>query len=308
MKILHNVSAQKISWVKSNRQLEDVHGISNLYFPENIDDIQELLNQFISSGSQYDVIGYSSNVLFLPSYRMENVICTKYMNRWVESETEIVCDCGVSVSKLARYAVEQGYVGFEGLTDLPGTVAAAVYGNSGCRGCSVNSLVKSFTLIDDKGEIKCFSVDDLNLKYRSTSLKRGELHGTIISVTLKKVQGDPVKLKQLSLKNHQIRKSQQPSGVNNLGTTINEGPSLTTKGVFLYRLERIIQLLIGSKDRRKSFPIVLKIIGLKKYAPYVYIPNRYIFLDQKSHKYFDGYFEFIKTLYNDARLEIEIRK
>ncbi len=307
MKILHNVSAQKISWVKSNKLLEDVHGITNLYFPENINDIQKLLNQFILSGSQYDVIGYSSNVLFLPSYRIENLICTKYLNQWVENENEIICDCGVSVSKLARYAVEQGYVGFEGLTDLPGTIAAGVYNNSGCRGCSVNSLVKSFTLMNDKGEIKQLSVDDLKLKYRSTSLKRGELRGTIMSVTLKKVHGDIVKLKQLSLKNHQIRKSQQPSGVNNLGTTIN-GSSLTVKGIFLYRIEKIIQLLIGSKDRRKSFPVVLKIMGLKKYIPYVYYPSRYVFLDQKSHEYFDDYFKFIKTIYNDARLEIEIRK
>ena len=308
MKILHNVSAQKISWVKSNKLLDGTLGIRNLYFPENVNDIQELLNHFISSSSQYDVIGYSSNVLFLPSYRVENMICTKYLNKWVENDNEIICDCGVSVSKLARYAVEQGYVGFEGLTDLPGTVAAGVYGNSGCRGCSVNSLVKSFTLINDKGEIKQFSVDDLKLEYRSTSLKRGELRGKIISVTLKKIQGDSVKLKQLALKNHQIRKEQQPSGVNNLGTTINGGSSLTFKGFCFKCIEKFIQLLICSKDRRKTFPVVLKIMGLKKYIPYVYYPNRYIFLDQKSHEYFDDYFEFIKTLYNDARLEIEIRK
>lgn len=308
MKILHNVSAQKISWVKSNRFLEDIQGIKNLYFPETIGDIKKLLNQFISSNNQYDVIGYSSNVLFLSSYRMDNVICTKYLNNWYESENEILCDCGVSVSKLARYAVEQGYEGFEGLTDLPGTVAAGVYGNCGCRGCSVNSLVKSFTIIDSNGEEKQCVVDDLNLKYRSTSLKRGELRGTIISVILKKIQGDPVKLREIANNNHKIRKSLQPSGVNNLGTTINGGKSLTIKGRILKVVEKIIQLVFLTKDTRKSFPIVLKIIGLKKYVPYVYYPNRYIFIDQKSHELFSDYFEFIKTLYRDARLEIEIRK
>ena len=73
-------------------------------------------------------------------------------------------------------------------------------------------------------------------------------------------------------------------------------------------VEKIIQLVFLTKDTRKSFPIVLKIIGLKKYVPYVYYPNRYIFIDQKSHELFSDYFEFIKTLYRDARLEIEIRK
>ena len=54
---------------------------------------------------------------------------------------------GVTVPEM----IKAGYVGFEGLTDLPGTIAGAVYGNSGCRHCSINELVTDIELLTDDG-------------------------------------------------------------------------------------------------------------------------------------------------------------
>lgn len=309
MKEQHNISAQQISWVKSNKKLLDETSlIENLYYPESIDEFQQLLFEIRNKKEDYIIIGYSSNTLFLPTFHHRNVICTKYVSQWEDSGEYITCDCGVPVSKLSKYAVEKGYVGFEGLTDLPGTIAAAVYGNCGCRGCSVCDLVHSITLLTEEGDIVEKNVTDLSLTYRSTSLKRGDLMGTILSVRLKKVQGNPDTLRQIAVKNHQIRRQMQPSGLNNLGTTINGGKELTFKGKLFKLLERIIRIVTRNRDSRNSYPILLKLIGHSEFVPYIYYWNRYMFLDEKSHDLFDKYYAFVRTLYKDARLEIEIRK
>ncbi len=309
MKKLENVSAQKISWIKSNKNiLEDNKGIKNLYYPETLEEFKALIVSLNSKGDNYDVIGYSSNTLFLPSYSAEHVICTKFINTWEDKEDAFVCDCGVAVSKLSKYAIEQGYKGFEGLTDLPGTLAAGIYGNCGCRGCSVNEVVESFTLLTPENRILTMTPGQLNLKYRSTSLKRKEQKGVILQITLKRQIGDACELLKIAEYNHKIRKQQQPSGENNLGTTFNGVSKRTFKGHIFNVLEKFIQLFTGSRDRRKSFPLTLKLVGEARFTPYIYYPNRYMFLDEKSHIIFSSYYNFLKTLYKDVRLEIEIKK
>lgn len=309
MFVFHDVTAQKVSWVKSNRDALEANkaAISNLYYPESIEEFIELIRELTTNEDSFELIGHSSNTLFLPSYHINNLICTKNISSWSESETEIICECGVSVGKLSRAMIKKGYMGFEGLTDLPGTVAGAVYGNSGCRHCSVNDLVIDIELLTNEG-IKHIGIETLKLSYRSTALKRKEITGTILRVRLKKIKGDPDKLTEIAKYNHLYRKSNQPSGANNLGTTFNGGRCPTLKGWILYLIERCIQLITFDRDSRHSYSILLKIIGKGYFIPYIYRWNRYMFLDEKSHVLFPQYIKFIQSIYKDVRLEIEIRK
>ena len=65
MKILENISAQQISWVKSNKKnLEAQSGIKKLYYPEALDELKDLIMTLNCNNEQYDIIGYSSNTLF----------------------------------------------------------------------------------------------------------------------------------------------------------------------------------------------------------------------------------------------------
>ena len=309
MKTIHNISAQTISWVKSNKEaLEDnSNAISHLYYPETIDELIYLYDELTKSHEHFELIGYSSNTLFLPSYHIDHLICIRKVDSWRETESQIICECGVNVARLSKAMVNAGYVGFEGLTDLPGTIAGAVYGNCGCRGCSINALVDSVDLLTIDG-IKCIQVSELKLAYRSSALKRKELDGIILRVFLRKTKGDVKELQTLAEKNHQYRKDFQPSGINNLGTTFNGGKCLTLKGWIIKKAERCVQILSHNNDTRKSFPMILRIIGKSCFVPYVYYWNRYMFIDARSHELFPKYEAFLKTMYKDVRFEIEIRK
>ncbi len=309
MLIFENVTAQQISWVKSNKKnLENQSGIKKLYYPETQDELKDLIMTLNNNHEQYDIIGYSSNTLFLPSYTADNVVCTKNVNSWKDTDNEFVCDCGVAIGKIAKYAIEQGYIGFEGLTDLPGTVAAGIYGNCGCRGCSVNKVVESFSLLTPDNRVVELTPQQLDLKYRSSSLKRHEIQGVILQIKLIRNIGKAEELIKIAEKNHLIRKKNQPSGANNLGTTFNGGNNYTIKGLAFTLLEKTIQFFLWTSDRRRSYPKALRLVGKAKFIPYLFNPKRYMFTDEKSHILFDEYCSFLESLYKDSRLEIEIRK
>lgn len=308
MILKNNISLQQLSWVKSNKKAFELADscIKNVYYPESVEELKRLVLDFYKTSTRFLLLGYSSNTLFLPSYKIDNIIVTKKVNNWYETIDSIICDCGVNVSKLSKSMIEKGYRGFEGLTDLPGTIGSAVYGNCGCRGCSINSIVKRIVFVTNNGDIVFLTPKDLSLSYRSSSLKRGDLCGTILSIELFKYFDDADRLKRIAVANHQIRKIQQPTGKNNLGTTFIGGGTMTYKGYVFFFLQKICMHFL--KDSKKSYLLLLKLLGYRKFTPYLWNWNRYMFLDEKSHLLFPKYISFLKSIYKDVRLEIEIRK
>lgn len=309
MQHIQNISTQRVSWVKSNKAALEKHSdaIKNLWYPETRQELVDLLNRFHKEHISYDLIGYSSNTLFLPSYSIDNLVCTKRLDNYEVTDDAIVCDCGVNVAKLAREMVKKGYQGFFGLTDLPGTIASGVYGNCGCFDCSVCELVESFTLLTDDGEITTLHTEDLKLQYRSTSLKRHELSGTILQVKLKKIEGNPIEEQQKADKAHADRKATQPNAGNNLGTTFI-GSKWTAKGKLLWKIDRVVRKVTREGDIRKRIRSDYKIIGGGRYVNYIYYWNRYMFRDENSHKLFPQYVKFLHSICSDVHMEIEIKK
>lgn len=309
MKHITNVSAQKVSWVKSNKDLLEANdGIENLYYPETTEELTGLINSLNNNNEDYDLIGHSSNTLFLPSYHIKHLICTKYLKNFSEDTDYIYCECGVPVSILSKYAVDKGYKGFEGLCDLPGTIASGIYGNCGCFGCTVLELVDSFTLLRSDGTEETLSVEELKPIFRSTALKRGELKGVIIGVRLKKVIGQVDEIKRLAVEAHNRRLATQPTGANNLGSTFNGGQKATFKGYLFKVVLLCLSKLYHHKQQRVYLPKALALFGKSQYSPYLWNWGRWMFYDEKSYELFPKYYEFLKTLFKDIRLEIEIKK
>lgn len=306
MKIENNVSAQVVSWVKTNKENLQKSNIENLYYPESVDELRSLVNDLQSKEDAFEIIGWSSNTLFLPSYHVKHLICTKNISKWSETDSEIVCDCGVLVSRLAKYMVEQGFAGYEGLVDLPGTIGSGVYGNCSCYGSSVLGIVKKIIILTPEGAIKEITKEDLCPQNRSTKLKRGEMKGVILQVVLHKILGDKEQLSEKAKKNHEYRKNTQPSAANNLGTTF-VAKKQSLKGRIIFILVTIMARLFCKGDRKKSYHMVLKFLGKSRFVPYIYNWKRYMFLDENAHEYFPQYKDFVKTLFKDFYQEIEIR-
>lgn len=173
MIIRYNVPIYSICWLNHARG-----GIIGTYYePENKDELIRLCQKLYAEEKLFDIIGHTSNIYYLPSYSVDIMVSTRKVRNYVIGEDFIECDCGVSVRNLARRMVEDVVEGFEGLVDLPGTVASSVYNNASCFHCSINSLLLSFDLLCPEGIVRTLYCRDLKLTQRSSSLKRRELGG-----------------------------------------------------------------------------------------------------------------------------------
>jgi UDP-N-acetylenolpyruvoylglucosamine reductase len=310
MIVRNNIPVYDICWLNHARG----GMIGTFYEPENLDELKNICSKLYLEGKDFDLIGHTSNIYFLPDYSVANMVSTRKCNNIVEETNYIVCDCGVPVAKLSRQMVEEGVKGFEGLIDLPGTVGAAIYGNASCYRCSINSLLISFELLKPDGDIVTVYPNDLKLSKRSSSLKRHELKGIILSVKLKKEQGDAIMLKELAEKNHHSRKVSQPSPKDNLGSIYASKQKKTPTGLIVLGIAKFFGLLYGltgknyRQVRDKQKETVLSLLQARELLPYVYGWNRYIWKDEQAHTLFWKFDKIHRLLYKSSEFEIEIKR
>ena len=244
MKIYNNYPIKRISWNGSGGGQ-----VLNYYLPETYAELVELLKAMIVRKNSFEVVGYTSNLLFTATYAPKHLIGTRLVNQYEILDNTIICDCGVSVSKLSRDMVKLGVEGFEGLIDLPGTIASAVYGNASCYNCSISSMLISIELLTCTGEVIRVSADALDFQTRSSALKRGTMNGIILKVFLRKRMGDLATIKKKSEYYCDNRKKTQPGPSKNLGSIFIPGKP-TILFHFTRILGRIYMLFCRESDQR----------------------------------------------------------
>lgn len=306
MKTTSDISIGKISWLH--------HGgkVSKYFEPQNVLELINIVNELNKYQCRFDLIGHTSNTYFKSSYNVEAMVSTRLVNSYIEREDSIICDCGVSVRQLSRRMVNEGIKGFEGLIDLPGTVAASVYGNASCFGCSINKLLLSYDFLLEDGSIVNLKSDSLQLSHRSSALKRGELKGVILRVYLKKEKGDKEKTQSLAASYTEKRRQTQPGPANNLGSIFVTG-SPTILCYVVKIVSKIILCFSNEKDPfrllSKRVALMLRLLRHEDLLPYLsYGLNRYIWKDETAHVLFERYSKLYRRLYRNSEFEIEIKQ
>lgn len=314
MIIKENVSLQEISWVKSNKKAltsSFAGKIDKLFYPESYDELIKTTKEILEKDGKVEIIGYSSNTLFLPSYHAQQLICTKKLNAWEDRGNELICNVGITVTELVKYCINKGYKGFEGLIDLPGTIASAVYGNCGCFGYLINDKLKYIELMTYDGTLMNITKEDLQLSFRSSTLKRGEQRGVITKVVFDITETQSTEsLLEIAQRVHEERKRTQPSAANNLGTTIlvNTRVIKSRKGRVFNKIWLALNKRIPSRDKVKALKFTFFLFGKWEFLPYIWNLYRFMFYDEKSHRIFSKYVKFVQDIYPDSHLEIEIKK
>lgn len=305
----HNVPVYSICW------LNHCKGglIGTFYEPETKEELAEICRYLYKEEKCFDLIGHTSNIYFLPSYSVDYMVSTRKCKQYYETDNEIICDCGVSVMKLAHQMVEKGIKGFEGLIDLPGTVAASIYGNASCYNCGINNLLISCELLCPNGQIVIIKPEELQLSKRSSSLKRGELKGVILSVTLRKEKGKSEWIKKQAQLYHKKRVETQPGFKDNLGSIYAHSEDWSRRVAVHRTIVMLYSFLLKMMGRTKKAieenkkNLLLTLLGAKDIIPYVFSWNRYIWKDEKSHDLFWKYHKIHKQLFNRSEFEIEIK-
>ena len=310
MIIKNNIRIRSISWLSTGNGVGD---ISSFYEPETVDELKELCSAFYAKEQLFDLIGHTSNTLYINGYNCERMVSTRKLNRFLISEQEIECECGTSVRQLSIAAMEAGIKGFEGLIDLPGTVAASIYGNAGCYGCSISNLLKEVTILTEYGKIERVKRDWFAFSERSSALKRGEKRAIILSVILNRENGDADVIKELADKNHAIRRATQPEAKNSLGSIFADSGKHTLLYWGLAAISQAYGILLKLKgdnnekivNKRKHLTFVL--LRATDVEPYIKQWNWYQWSDEKAHELFWKYVRLHQRMFTKSEFEIEIK-
>ena len=250
----------------------------------------------------------------MPDYSVERMVSTRKLKKFEEREKCIYAECGVSVKQLAQYCVEHGIKGYEGLVDLPGTVAASVYGNASCYGCSIAKNLIEAEVLEPAGNIVKLTNDDLKFQKRSSAFKRGERKGIILSVLLSKEYGDEAQIKHQAEKNHKTRKETQPGPRNSLGSIFANSGKRTILNLILSMVCKaygILLRLIGNKQeviKKRKKKLLFTLLGASDVEPYVLSWNWYQWQDEYSHVAFWKYVRQHKRMFTKSEFEIEIKQ
>jgi UDP-N-acetylmuramate dehydrogenase len=140
-----------------------------------------------SAGLQTMVIGAGSN-LIVSDEGFRGVIL-KLVNNQISAEgTTVHVDAGAVLQHLVDFTVDRGLKGLETMTGIPGFVGAAIYGNAGAYGHSIQEIVRSVRFFDG-AESRCFTNAECEFHYRESIFKRHK-EWIVVSAELALQPGD----------------------------------------------------------------------------------------------------------------------
>lgn len=129
----------------------------------------------------------------------------------------IVCDAGMTMSKVCNFALENGLTGLEFAFGIPGSAGGAAYMNAGAYGGEMKDVLVECRHIDPDGNFGSLKGDELGLAYRTSAYERNGFIITKLVMKLKK--GDKSEIKARMQELLQRRKDKQPLEFPSAGST-----------------------------------------------------------------------------------------
>lgn len=176
------------------------------YEVENIDDIPDLVRWAYKQKLPFFIFSGGSNVLFKDS-GFDGLVLKILSSRIKVGKTQIIAEAGARMAQVAKTAGENNLGGIEEFISIPGSVGGAVYGNAGCLGKEISSVLKNAWILK-AGRVQKIKKNYFKFSYRYSCLKdtREILLKASFSVHKK---CDKTRMKEVLAK----RKEKQPWGL-----------------------------------------------------------------------------------------------
>lgn len=141
------------------------------------------------NGEELLVLGGGSNLLVGDEPLAATVIrvATRGIERLPSADgtVRLRVQAGEPWDDLVTYTVRNGWSGLEALSGIPGLAGAAPMQNIGAYGQEVAGVLRSIELLDyEAGEVIAVPAEELELGYRTSTLKHGGRVGIVISIEL----------------------------------------------------------------------------------------------------------------------------
>ena len=166
----------------------------------------------------YYILGNGSNLLVGDNgYRGVILQIAKEMNAIDIEGTVVRAQAGALLSRIGNRVLEAGLTGFEFASGIPGTLGGAVVMNAGAYGGELKDVLEDVTVLDQDGNIKVLSKEQLALGYRTSIIAEKKYIVLEASMQLKKGEKDQIKAYMEELRDRRV--SKQPLEYPSAGST-----------------------------------------------------------------------------------------
>jgi UDP-N-acetylmuramate dehydrogenase len=168
-----------------------------------------------SSGANYSVIGAGTNLIV--SDEGFNGIVLRFTANQISSTGAIVrAEVGAELQTLVDYSIHHGLRGLETMTGIPGSVGAAVYGNAGAYGHSIDERVERVRFLDGDA-IRSFTAAECQFRYRESVFKEHK-DWIILGVVLHLSTAPATELRQIADQILKVRLAKYPADMKCAGS------------------------------------------------------------------------------------------
>lgn len=196
-----------------------IGGPADFYLcPHSTKEVQQTIQICKEENLPYFILGNGSNLLVSDKgYRGAIIQLWKNFSDISVKDCCITAKAGALLSKVAAEALEEGLTGMEFASGIPGTIGGAVFMNAGAYGGEMKDIIKEVKVLDDQGEVRVLSNEEMKLGYRTSIVK--EKGYTVLSAVLQLKKGDVSVIRETmeDLKNR--RTSKQPLDMPSAGST-----------------------------------------------------------------------------------------
>ena len=176
-------------------------GAEIMAFPKTAEELADVLHFCAENGVKPLILGAGTNVL-APDVGLQGVvICLKDgldgMQRLDGNRIRVLS--GVTMTRAAVFAANQGLSRLEFAHGIPGTVGGGVYMNAGAYGGEIKDVAETVDVMDLQGNIRTFTRDEMEFSYRHSVLE-GKAYIVLSAVfSLQPAEPEAVKAKMREL-------------------------------------------------------------------------------------------------------------
>ena len=217
--------------VKKNVSLKDyttfkVGGSAKFFFQAKTkQDIIKAVSLARELNLPFFILGSGSNLL-IDDKGYNGLVINIKSSGFEINDLTIKADCGIMLGHLVNISAGAGLSGLEWATGIPGTIGAALRGNTGAFDHSISELVKSADVLTETGTVKQFENKDCGFSYRDSAFKRKNL--IILCVELFFKKGNKDLIRKIIKKNLDQRIKNQPLGIPSAGSIFKNCESKIT--------------------------------------------------------------------------------
>ena len=144
-----------------------------MVFPASSEELAAVLKVSKNLDIKPVILGAGTNVLAPDDGLKGIVICLKDALHGIEllDGDRIRVMAGMTMTRTAVFAAEQGLSGLEFAHGIPGTVGGGVYMNAGAYGGEIVHVCESVDVMDYNGHITTYSAEEMNFSYRHSRLE-----------------------------------------------------------------------------------------------------------------------------------------